>query len=247
MKLPVHYNPVIQGFIYRNIDEILAEKYHSEGYRVGKRKFNFFTFSRLYSKHREYIKEEKSIIFRDYLILRIASLDVNLLESFVTHLVHKKRVKIGRNFCEVSSIEVEMPPPFSRLVIVKTISPITTYSTLIDPYGKKKTYFYNPSEADFPVKLMENLQRKYLALINSPFSLSTPVKSNEEMVGDIEVIKIRKEIITYFKDTLIKGWDVVLRLNLSEPFFELAYNVGLGSKNSQGFGMVEVVRGEEFS
>jgi CRISPR/Cas system endoribonuclease Cas6 (RAMP superfamily) len=31
-------------------------------------------------------------------------------------------------------------------------------------------------------------------------------------------------------------------LDLPEPFFLLAYDAGLGSKNSQGFGMVEVVK-----
>jgi CRISPR-associated endoribonuclease Cas6 len=31
-------------------------------------------------------------------------------------------------------------------------------------------------------------------------------------------------------------------MTLPQPYFELAYDVGLGGKNAQGFGMVEVVK-----
>lgn len=45
-----------------------------------------------------------------------------------------------------------------------------------------------------------------------------------------------------FKGTVIKGWTGLYELSLPEPLFQIAYDTGLGSKNSQGFGMVEVVR-----
>jgi CRISPR-associated endoribonuclease Cas6 len=44
-----------------------------------------------------------------------------------------------------------------------------------------------------------------------------------------------------YRGTVIKGWTGLYELDLPEPFFLLAYDSGLGSKNSQGFGMVEVV------
>ncbi|HEX30478.1 TPA: CRISPR-associated endoribonuclease Cas6, partial [Candidatus Poribacteria bacterium] len=50
-----------------------------------------------------------------------------------------------------------------------------------------------------------------------------------------------------YRDTVIKGWTGVYELDLPEPFFHLAYDAGLGAKNSQGFGMVEIIetgRGE---
>jgi CRISPR-associated endoribonuclease Cas6 len=51
----------------------------------------------------------------------------------------------------------------------------------------------------------------------------------------------RNEVIAIFKGTVIKGWTGIYELQLPEPYFSLAYDAGLGSKNSQGFGMVEVV------
>jgi CRISPR-associated endoribonuclease Cas6 len=51
--------------------------------------------------------------------------------------------------------------------------------------------------------------------------------------------------ILEYRGTVIKGWTGLFKLDLPEPFFLLAYDSGLGSKNSQGFGMVEVVDGPE--
>ncbi|MBC7262393.1 MAG: CRISPR-associated endoribonuclease Cas6, partial [Chloroflexi bacterium] len=50
------------------------------------------------------------------------------------------------------------------------------------------------------------------------------------------------EAIVLFKGTVIKGWTGLYELNLPEPYFSLAYDAGLGAKNPQGFGMVEVVK-----
>ena len=66
-----------------------------------------------------------------------------------------------------------------------------------------------------------------------------PSKQQKAMVSK------RNEAIVNFKGTWVKGWMGLYELSLPEPFFTLAYNAGLGSKNSQGFGMVEVVRDAE--
>lgn len=44
------------------------------------------------------------------------------------------------------------------------------------------------------------------------------------------------------RDAPIKVWTGIYELDLPEPFFLLAYDSGLGSKNPQGFGMVEVMK-----
>jgi len=52
----------------------------------------------------------------------------------------------------------------------------------------------------------------------------------------------RNLVVANFKGTWIKGWTGLYELNLPEPYFTIAYDTGLGAKNSQGFGMVDVVR-----
>jgi len=83
--------------------------------------------------------------------------DEKLLESLATYLVRKGFFRLGRNTCELEAVEVEMPVEPKSPVLVRALSPITTYSTLKTPDGRRKTYFYTPFEQEFSQKLMENL------------------------------------------------------------------------------------------
>lgn len=48
LELPINYNKILQGFIYRNImDKDLAQFIHDKGFSYEKRKYKMFTFSRL--------------------------------------------------------------------------------------------------------------------------------------------------------------------------------------------------------
>ncbi len=49
--------------------------------------------------------------------------------------------------------------------------------------------------------------------------------------------------ILKFKGTVIKGWTGLYEVKLPKPYFRLAYDAGLGSKNAQGLGMVRVLEG----
>jgi len=47
LDLPIHYNEIVQGFIYNHISEDLSKWLHDEGFAYEKRSFKFFTFSRI--------------------------------------------------------------------------------------------------------------------------------------------------------------------------------------------------------
>ncbi|WP_022854100.1 CRISPR-associated endoribonuclease Cas6 [Thermodesulfatator atlanticus] len=238
--LPVHYNHILQAFIYRSLDETLARFYHEEGYRFLKRRFKLFTFSRLLAKDRSFDAQSRTITFKGPVCLKISAVDDRLLESLATYLVKKGSFRLGRNTCELDAVEVEMPVSPEGPVLVRAISPITTYSTLTTPEGKKKTYFYTPFEAEFSEKLLENLRRKAAAYWGEGAELP-PL--NGAYIRPLRVSK-KNEAIVNFKGYWIKGWTGLYEVNLPRLYFELAYDAGLGAKNSQGFGMIEVVREE---
>jgi len=240
LELPIHYNHLIQAMIYRSLDGALAEWFHDEGYSYGKRRFKLFTFSRLLSHNRRYDAQKKTITFIGSLELKIGSVDVKLLESLAVHLVRQREVQLRGTPCHFASVEVEMPVKTSGPVAVRTLSPIVVYSTLKDASGRKKTYYYNPWEREFQEKILENLRRKWAALHGS----EEPPSMEGAYIKPLRVSK-RNEAIVKFKGTVIKGWTGLYELSLPEPYFSLAYDAGLGSKNSQGFGMVEVVRRTE--
>ncbi|RLA82225.1 MAG: CRISPR-associated endoribonuclease Cas6 [Deltaproteobacteria bacterium] len=237
LRLPIHYNHLVQAMIYRSLDKALAEWLHNGGYGYGKRRFKLFTFSRLLCRDREYDPERKTITFKGPIRLKIGSADVRLLESLAVYLVRRQEVKLSGTSCLFTAVEVEMPVEVSGPVIVRALSPIVVYSTLRDASGKKKTYYYNPWERDFQEKILENLKRKWTALHKG----EEPPTMEGAYIKPLRVSK-HNEVIALFKGTVIKGWTGIYELHLPGPYFSLAYDTGLGSKNSQGFGMVEVVK-----
>ena len=238
LVLPIHYNHLIQGMIYSCLDSALSKWLHESGFLFGKRKFKLFVFSRLLASERQVDTASRVISFSSKVCLKVGAMETEILESLAVHLVRFGEIQLNGQACRFTSVEVEMPVEANGAVLVRALSPITTYSTLFDAAGKKKTYYYNPWEQEFSQKILENLQRKARAYYGGEAELPSLEGS---YIKPVRVSK-RNEAIINFKGLWIKGWTGLYELNLPEPYFTLAYNAGLGSKNSQGFGMVEVVK-----
>lgn len=237
LVLPHHYNREVQGMIYNNLDSALAGWLHNEGVALGRRSFKFFTFSRLVG---EYRISREVIEFTGPVLIHISSVHEQILQSLAEHLLKEPSIRLGQTLCEVRSIEVEAPSPISRPMRVRTLSPVTTYSTLSMSDGRKKTYYYTPFEQDWEKQLLANLRRKAGALGWSESQVAN-LQDGKAHIRPLRVDKKDERIMKY-RDTVIKAWTGIYELDLPEPFFLLAYDAGLGSKNSQGFGMVEIVK-----
>lgn len=235
LTLPLHYNGEIQGLIYRHLDWAISSRLHDEGISFGKRQFRFFTFSRIVGK---YCIAGKQIEFTGPAQIHIGSVHEEILESLVKHLLTSGVILLGEKQCELLRVEVEEKPKINGPVRVKTLSPITTYSTLTTGDDRKKTYYYSPTEHDWEIQLLANLWRKSQAL---GWDQKDPKGLDGARIKPIRVGKKDVRIVKY-KGTVIKGWTGIYELDLPEPFFNLAYDAGLGSKNSQGFGMLKVIQ-----
>lgn len=236
ISLPCQYNELIQGFIYSNLDEWLARKVHDQGFVdiSTKRAFKLFTFSRLLPEKKAHVKDGR-IRFFGTVSLIVCSPLMDFIESFATNLLKSHVLKIGLQRCIVLSVEIESQPEYSERLLVRTLSPITVYSTFETQEGKRKTYYYSPFEKDFDRLLLENLKKKLRSL-----------KGLTAEGGSIKPVKVssRDERIILYKQTVIKGWDGVFEMRLPPPLFEIAFDCGLGAKNSQGFGCIEAYNGE---
>ena len=62
--LPIHYNHIVQAFIYKTIDKELADFLHNEGYGDD-RKFRLFCFSNLSGKAK--IESNRAILYLNLL------------------------------------------------------------------------------------------------------------------------------------------------------------------------------------
>ncbi|MFN3267374.1 MAG: CRISPR-associated endoribonuclease Cas6 [Deinococcales bacterium] len=237
LLLPVQYNHLLQGVIYNHLEPNLSAWLHDTAHKYNERQFKMFTFSRLTGEHTLH-RQEKMLEFRNTSYLKIASSDSKVLSSFAETLLRQNELRIGNNQVRVQTVGI-MPPPKLleyRSVIVRTLSPITTYATLYDREGRKKTYYFAPTEPEWTQRILENLQRKARAL-------GWDEQQVMQLEGSIRPINPKglREVITSFKDTVIKAWNGTFEVSLLPAWLELALDTGLGSKNAQGFGMMEVI------
>ena len=227
--LPIHYNYYIQSFLYRHISPELSKFLHDRGFMLGKRKFKMFTFSRLYGKYR--IFRDKIRFFPPVYIIISSPLD-RFISELGNTLLKTDNLELLKNKVRVESIKVNLEPEIKDEIKIKMLSPLVVYSTLITKDKKKKTYYYSPYEREFTELIDNNLRKKYEALYR---------KKPRARKLKIRIIGRPKERIIMYRNTVIKGWMGTFILNGNRKLLKLAYYSGLGSKNSQGFGMFEVI------
>ncbi len=231
LKLPRDYNYAVQSLIYKTLSPDFKEFLHDKGFTVGKRSFKLFTFSRLLGK---YIMNGTWIMFKPPVKLCISS----PIERFVREVANSFLSSGNINLCgkELRVISLEFPerPQIGDKVLCRALSPITVYSTLSMGDGRRKTYYYSPFEEEFSDLISKNLAKKIQAF------------TGKEVKGLINIKPKHgskpREHVCMFKGTVIKGWSGVYVLEGNPEFIEMGYEAGLGSKNSQGFGMIEVLK-----
>ena len=227
--LPLDYNYHIQSFLYNHISPELGKFLHDHGFKIEKRKFKMFTFSRLQGK---YIITKDKIIFFSPVYLTISSPLDRFISELGNTLLKTDNLKIFKNKVHVESIKVHPEPEIKNEIKIKMLSPVVVYSTLLTKDGKKKTYYYSPYENEFVELIDKNMRRKYEAFYR---------KKPRARKLKIEAVGKPKEKIIKYRGTIIKGWMGTFILNGNRKLLKFTYYSGLGSKNSQGFGMFEVV------
>lgn len=226
LRLPINYSQFIQSNIYSHLKH--NEKYgayHDSAYRDGNRDFKLFTFSNLQGSY-QILGDE--IIFCDEVCLELRSIDLDLLDILYCGIKEKGLRLGGRSLLasEISKVEKKIAKE-DILVYMKT--PIVCHKT---EKGTKKTVFYRPCDREFKQLIERNFMRKYRAYAgNSEASISVETFRFSE----------KDKVVAKYKDFCITGWKGVYRLKGAKEYLNFLYYVGLGSKNSQGFGMFELL------
>lgn len=226
-EVPLHYNHLIQAAIYRNISRNLANFLHDRGFLYGKRSFKLFTFSRLLG---HYAIDKGIISFDSEVNLYVSSPIERFIKEIANSIIKKGFLILGNKKLNVIGLELPREPEIGNEIKIRALSPITVYSTLLTPENKKKTYYYSPYEKEFCELIDANAKKKHLILRNKEVKSSLGIKP----------IGVR-EVLVMYKDTVVKGWLGSFILNGPKGLIKTVYDAGLGSKNSQGFGMFEVV------
>lgn len=229
--LPLQYNHLVQGMMYHNIDEELAEFLHNKGYIYNKRHFRMFNFSRLMGEYR-IDRERNIIIFLSDIRLYISSPMDDFCQSFGNLLLKKGQVRIGNNNLTIKQIQFIPTNTESKDVLVRTLSPIVVYSTLLKPEGGKYTCYFMPREPKFQSLVVENLIKKWKAFFNK----KPPGEFNIHPVGK------HKQNLVIYKNTIIKGASGLFRLQGDSSLISFALGAGIGGKGAQGFSCVKLIK-----
>ncbi len=234
--LPINYNRALQSFIYRNITPELSNFLHNKGFKFDKRSFKLFTFSRILGKEYRILKDKKMIEFKTPISFYLSTIYPPVAEEFTSSIIKLNEVVLWKNRLYVSSIEVFTKKFNKEKILIKMLSPITIYSTLKKPDGKKKTYYYSPFEKEFSELIEKNIIKKYISYYREePSEVKFRIKP-------LKVSEKRNLITTFYKGTVIKGWTGIYEIEGGKELIEFSYSTGIGAKNSQGFGMWEEIK-----
>ncbi|NLK42780.1 MAG: CRISPR-associated endoribonuclease Cas6 [Tissierellia bacterium] len=227
--LPVHYNHIIQAFIYNNIDRDLAMFLHDNGYTSNGRVFKLFTFSRILNKGKI---EGDRFNFGKKIDLIVSSPLDNFCKSIANSMLLSEDLFLGQNKIRAEEIKILDNLVEVDEIKVKTLSGIVAYSTFLKPDNSKYTHYFMPEEKDFNRIVSENLVKKYNAFYNTNLSFD----------NGIEIISLEKpkQVLTYYKNFIIKCTDGKFLIKGDKRLLKLGLDAGFGSKNSQGFGCVSL-------
>ncbi|AQS58400.1 CRISPR-associated endoribonuclease Cas6 [Desulforamulus ferrireducens] len=231
IEVPVRYNHLLQAALYETIDPPLAAFLHDKGYQSHGRSFKLFTFSRLNGKFKM-IKEKNMLRFCGDICLTVTSPVADFCHSIANRLFKLGQIRLGRQSLDVKALTTRQYTVQSERVILRTLSPVVTYSTFLRPEGRKYTCYFQPGEPDYNQLIENNLRKKYLAFYQ--------VEAPPGAVTVTALSPMKLNIVNY-KDTVIKGYSGKLAITGPNELLQMAVDAGIGSKNSQGFGCVEVV------
>ena len=219
VNLPLSYNYFVQSMFYK----LLYEKVpwlHDKGFEYMKRNFRLFTFSKIFS--REFKIKKTDIIFNSPIKIFFSSPMKKITNELANSVLKNDKLFIGRNELFISEVVAISKNTENDEVIVKTLSPITVYRTSKD----KKTIYYTPDQKEFQELINQNLYKK-AQILGVPFSENL----------SIEPIDCKKRATNY-KNFFIQCWEGKFKLKGNREIINIAFETGIGAKNSQGFGMI---------
>lgn len=106
------------------------------------------------------------------------------------------------------------------------LSPVAVLSNTAD----RHTVYFQPDEEIFYEKLVDNAYRKWCTLFDED-DFEIDIKPADGTF---------RKLVTVFKNTYVNAWYGSFILEGNPEVINFLYNVGLGNKSSQGFGMFEI-------
>ena len=235
--LEKYYKSTLMGFVYSLLPKDIGTFVHNVKFSTQEgRPYGMFSFSQPLTKGRvEETNSGEKIAFDDGFSFIISSPFIELIEYIFNEVALSNRTfRISDTPVIIREIDVLKTPCFPDKAVIQMISPVTIHSTFIDQItGKKFVYYYSPLKEGFNHQIDSNIRRKYSILYGDPGNRHisiTPIAVKPKYNRKIEI----------FRGLAIEGWTGIYRIEGDPELIRVAYEWGLGARNSMGFGMWKV-------
>ena len=238
LTLPINYNHLLTGVIYRFLAESNPEYatfLHNQGYGAEPRRFKLFTFSQLMAERRRVTGAQ--IHFASTLTWSVSSPVEDFLSHFANTLLTEGRLTLGGHQLQVQDVTIPHPPRIQSEMRFRCLSPIVM-TTVREREGKRGMHYCLPDDPELSDLIRQNLIRKHEVIhARSPHDDKLTFQFDENYIVRRQGRVTR---LVDFKGIKIKGIMCPLRVSGSTELIQTGYECGFGDKNSAGFGMVDI-------
>lgn len=224
-KVPIEYRRAFLSYLKHHFEKSskqLYEEMYGDG--VNTKPFTFSVYL-----PRPVFSREGINIERNELIFNFSTSSYEhgiFLYNSITSSKFKKYPISADNNIMVDSIQLHRDYPINdNEVIFKTISPF-----VIRDHNREsnKDLYLTAKDDDFEDKVNGNIK----AMFNTLFNRDTDVKFSS--------VKLNKVVVKHYK-LILDSNHGFLKLSGNREDLKIIYDIGIGSRRSEGFGMLEVV------
>lgn len=237
--LPFSYQYELSSFIYHTLangNAEYAEWLHENGFSLEGKKFRLFVFSPLQLKTSVDKKQNRLILIENSATFQIGFLPERSTEEFIKGVFAEQSFTLGDKISKVQfairSIEMLPTPQWDGEIYGETLSPIC----LSQKNEEGKIHYISTGVPEAKEAIMNNLLNKYFAFHGKPFAGEKTFEweTTTEPFAKLITIKAGTPQQTKIRASLCR-----FRIKADNELLRIAYDAGLGEKNSMGFGMIK--------
>ncbi|MEM2873035.1 MAG: CRISPR-associated endoribonuclease Cas6 [Nitrososphaerales archaeon] len=228
--IPWSYRSDLTRLVYGLVglaDKDYASWLYNKGYVRERKVYRMFCYSDLECARFEVSSEGFKV--RGSMVWQLTSPDENFIKKLMSgiNILSNKLEIFGSKIEVLDAIETRMPS-IDRAITFHTISPIVVSK---QDKGKGSPPLYlSPQNHSFTESIERNLLFKWEAFNGKPI---------EQQGFQIRVWDPKSKLVPIF-NIKVRAWHLKLQMWGSDELVRFAYDTGLGERNSQGFGMIEV-------
>lgn len=236
-SIPIDVNYFVSVNLYKMFIEgnvEFANWLHSSGFEHDGKSFKMFTFSRLNAPRAKL--KGKYVVGKSNPYLYFSTIDLKgYMDSFIKGSLLTDHFFIANTDFKIKNISLLEEPALKHSQLYKMISP--TVVARGNP-GATSTYLVpdENNKKEIIERLSLNLKRKYFVLHKTEYNDILQiefVQGNQSKDYYTKLISI--------KNTYVKGFLTMIKITANPDMQKIAYQVGIGEKNSMGFGMLEII------